>query len=316
MAGWSLFYSGRIPGHFQPMSAYFQMGHDSENLVGQSGLDFGGIILSPVNRSDAKLRGDVPGFRKKGTFDIVFDPQLYCPQHQRGALPSHPYYPDDLETADLSNPGWWRQRIDLLAKEALALGVDGVCSPAVLPGKYDDSYYTQSSETYSQLAEALSGTGPRPIMTLCLSLKSMSGRDEAQRIASIATSASPKWCYLIIEADVAPRREHADEASLLGVLALVRALEGHGCRTIISHTSSDMVLFKAAGASHCATGKFFNLRRFTRGRFEAEGDDGGRNVPYWFEQGLLAFIREADLAALRRAGFESFLGVGFSSNQN
>jgi len=81
MAGWSLFYSGRIPGHFQPMSAYFQMGHDSENLVGQSGLDFAGIMLSPVNRSDAKLRGDVPGFRKKGTFDIVFDPQLYCPQH-------------------------------------------------------------------------------------------------------------------------------------------------------------------------------------------------------------------------------------------
>ena len=33
------------------MAAYFQMGHHSENLVGEKGLEiFNGILLSPVNR--------------------------------------------------------------------------------------------------------------------------------------------------------------------------------------------------------------------------------------------------------------------------
>ncbi len=33
------------------MSAYLQMGHDTENLVGEADLEeFRGIILSPVNR--------------------------------------------------------------------------------------------------------------------------------------------------------------------------------------------------------------------------------------------------------------------------
>jgi hypothetical protein len=38
------------------MAAYLQMGHDSENLVGVTGLEgFTGLVLSPVNRSEAQL---------------------------------------------------------------------------------------------------------------------------------------------------------------------------------------------------------------------------------------------------------------------
>lgn len=296
------------------MSAYFQMGHNSENLIGAQDLEYAGIILSPVNRSYAELSVQVPEFRKKGNFDILLDPQLYCPHNQRGFLPSHSYYPEDLETADLSNLGWWAQRVDRLVDEATALGVNGICSPAVLPGKYDDVYFSQTSEIYTQLCERVKTTEIRPILTLCVSLKELADPNDALSIASIITSVGPKWCYLVIEANHPPRREIVDEGPLLGVLALAQALEGHGCKIIVSHASSDMILFKAAGVSHCATGKFFNLRRFTRSRFEVEGEDGGRNVPYWFEHGLLAFLREADLAALSRAGFSRYIGVGNSKN--
>jgi hypothetical protein len=37
-------------------------------------------------------------------------------------------------------------------------------------------------------------------------------------------------------------------------------------------------------------------------------------LPYWFEQGLLAFLRRADIERLRRSGFGDFLGVGASGN--
>jgi hypothetical protein len=76
-----------------------------------------------------------------------------------------------------------------------------------------------------------------------------------------------------------------------------------------------MILMKAAGASNCASGKFFNLRRFTRSRFETQEDEGGRLLPYWFEHSLMAFLREADIARLRRTGLADFIGVGNSTNQ-
>jgi hypothetical protein len=83
-------------------------------------------------------------------------------------------------------------------------------------------------------------------------------------------------------------------------MRLIASLEGAGLMVIVGFTSSDMVLWKAAGASSCATGKFFNLRRFTSSRFE-EPSQGGGQLPYWFEESLLAFLRESDVLRLQRA---------------
>jgi hypothetical protein len=60
------------------MSAYMQMGHDTENLVGEQDLDeFVGIVLSPVNRDAPTLAENIQIFRARGHYDIVLDPQLY-----------------------------------------------------------------------------------------------------------------------------------------------------------------------------------------------------------------------------------------------
>lgn len=128
------------------------------------------------------------------------------------------------------------------------------------------------------------------------------------------TSRAPKSSYIAVEADIEPRRELADAANLLGLMALVSALEKSGCKTLVSHCSSDMILMKAAGASSCASGKFFNLRRFTRSRFDEQQEGGGGQLPYWFEHHLLGFLREADIARLRRDGLGDFLGGGDSGN--
>jgi hypothetical protein len=210
------------------MAAYLQMGHDSENLVGVPGLEgFSGLVLSPVNRSEGELSKHISAFRQKGNYDLVLDPQLYCPKSERGQLPE----PSD-----------------------------------------------------------------------------------ALRIASIMSSRKPPLCYIVVDADLPPRREIENAPNLFSLMLLVSTLEKSGCPTLVSHCSSDMVLMKAAGASHCASGKFFNLRRFSRSRFDEEQDVGGGQLPYWFEQGLLAFLRGADIARLRRSGFDNFIGVGASNN--
>jgi hypothetical protein len=297
------------------MAAYLQMGHDSENLVGVSGLEgFTGLVLSPVNRSEGELSKHVSEFRKRGKFDLILDPQLYCAKSERGQLPNHRYFPQDLDTAEMSSSKWWQSLIKNLVAEAQFLNVDAVCSPVVLPSKYSPEYYVSCSEVFSMLVEETGKGLIRPVQTVCVSLKDLAEPSDALRIASIISSRKPPLCYIVVEADTPPRQELENAPNLFSLMVLVSTLEKSGCPTLVSHCSSDMVLMKAAGASNCASGKFFNLRRFSRSRFDEEQDGGGGQLPYWFEQSLLAFIRVADIARLRRSGFDNFIGVGASNN--
>ena len=297
------------------MSAYLQMGNDSNNLIiGASGIDgFDGIILSPVNEAASDLSASVPKFREKGQFDIVFDPQLYCPQFDRGRLQSHSYFPKDLDTADPSSDGWWQKIINNLVEEADQLGVDAVCSPAILPKKSSPEYYARIADIHSLLKDVLQGSSIRPIMTVCVTLNELEKPDDAFRIASIVTAHSPQSIYLVVESEVEPRREISDP-NMFPLMVLVAALEKSGCKTLVSHCASDMILMKAAGATHCASGKFFNLRRFTRARFEEAKDERGGPAAYWFEHNLIALIRRADIARILKQWPNDFIGGGDSNN--
>jgi hypothetical protein len=59
-----------------------------------------------------------------------------------------------------------------------------------------------------------------------------------------------------------------------------------------------------------ATGKFFNLRRFTSSRFD-EPSGGGGQLPYWFEKNLMAYLREGDLIRLKN---ENMLHPDYQNN--
>lgn len=291
------------------------MGHDSENLVGVPGLDqLTGLVLSPVNRTEADLKRNVATFREKGEFDIVLDPQLYFPQQERGQLSTHSYFPTDLDTADLSSSRWWNNLVQRLADYAIRMQVNAVCSPAIVPKKWGPEYCTLCAETFAALVEKLKGTAVRPLITVCVNLRELTTVDEALRIASIATSRNPSQAYLVVDVDVEPRREITDAANLTALMALVASLEKAGCKTLVSHCSSDVILVKAAGASYAASGKFFNLRRFTRSRFEEEKEGGGGQLPYWFEHSLLAFLRVADIARLRQNNLNDFVATDASNN--
>jgi hypothetical protein len=296
------------------MSAYLQMGHDTENLVGETDLgEFTGIVLSPVNRDSPTLAQNVATFRGKGEYDIVFDPQLYLPTSDRGCLPEQPYFPTDIDTADLTSDSWWTGIVNKLVPCVAALKVDAVASPVVLPRAWSDDYFAHCAETSDKLAAALSTSGIRSLTTVMVNFNEMGEKDSALRIASIVSEADSAGYYLVIVSDIEPRREMVGEDQLAGVMMLIHELEKTGQPVVVSHCSSDMILFKAAGAKHCATGKFFNLRRFTKSRYE-EPASGGGQLPYWFEHSLLAFIRGTDLRRLQENGLGHLVGVGASNN--
>ncbi len=296
------------------MSAFLQMGHDSMNLIGEQDLEsFKGIILSPVNEASHSLSASVNSIRRKGNYEVVFDPQLYFPRSQRGHLTEYSYFPNDLDTADLSSEYWWKERVNNLADYTFQLGVNSVASPVIFPHAWSESYYANCVNTSNELSAKLSASGIQTLATVMVGFNHIQSKDEVLKIASIMSDTDANGYYIVIATDTEPRRELASEISLAETMKLISALEGTGKPVIVSHCSSDMLLFKAAGATSCATGKFFNLRRFTKSRYDDDSGGGGQ-LAYWFEHSLLGFLRLADVLRIKNSSLHSLIGNNFSNN--
>ena len=296
------------------MSSYMHMGFNTESLIGERDLDlFSGIILSPVNREPQQLKNSIDRFNQQKGYDIVLDPQLYYPQGHIGYLKSQPYFPSDITTADLGDANWWKNVTNILASYAVELNVNAVASPVMCPKVHNDEYLASCVATAQILKEALSETRIRVLTTVLIDLSMISSPEEVLKIASIVSANDGDGYYLVIESTTQPRREYSDANDLFSIMALIRELENSGKPVLVSHCSSDMLLFKAAGASYCASGKFFNLRRFTKSRY-SEPAEGGGQLPYWFEHSLLAFLREADILRLIGSDCNALVGQGDSRN--
>lgn len=278
------------------MSAYHQMGHDSENLLWTAELaQFRGAILSPVNYDQAKVTGQIEWARDRANFETLFDPQLYVPNSERGCLREWPYFPTDVDTADLASDAWWNRILDTLVGVCVEIRPTAVCSPVVLPVTYPDDYFARMINIGDQLCARLEGTNLRPIQSAVVGLPELATSGRPMAIASILSRSRTNHIYLVLVSLTEPRREIAEVEEIKGAMRLIGALRAAGVEVTVGFSSSDVVLWKAAGATNCATGKFFNLRRFTRTRFEEPRGQGGGQLPYWFEESIMAFLRQSDV---------------------
>jgi len=294
------------------MAVFHQIGNDSFNMLFEPELtSFRGAILSPVNYTPTETQAPVARARKDlQRFSVWFDPQLYVPESERGVIRSWPYFPKDVDTADLSQRAWWSTINDGIVSACQAFAPDGVCSPAPLPKVFSNDYYSLCVTVANDLGPKAAVGGMSMVQTLIVQGRDLTAENRALEIASIASRTSAEWIYLLVYDETQPRRELSDSLELEGVLRLIAALKAADLKVLVGYSSSDMVLWKAAGADAVASGKFFNLRRFNRSRFDAPPDGGGQ-VPYWFEEGLMAFVREADMKRLERDNL-----IGASSLRN
>jgi hypothetical protein len=286
------------------MSVYHQMGHHSDNLIDLPELSqYAGAIFSPINCTQAAASAQIREVRDtrgtKDKFEVLFDPQLYVPSTRRGNLRKWSYFPKDFDTADLGSRHWWAGINEKLAKVSREMRVDAVCSPTVIPKGFTDKYYIDAVSVCNELIGMSRGTGSLVVQTILVSLGDLAASGSALRIASLVSRTEADRVYLVLVGSVAPRRELTDVDEIVSSMQLIAALERSELPVIVGFCSSDLILWKAAGASSCASGKFFNLRRFTRQRFE-EPLEGGGQLPYWFEEGLLAFLRQGDIVRARR----------------
>lgn len=278
------------------MASYHQMGHDSENLLLADGLGaYRGATLSPVNYSREKVAAQIEWARGIADFRTVFDPQMYVPNSERGRLREWSYFPEDVDTADLASDTWWGSLLDSLVETCLAIRPAAVCSPAILPNTYPDEYFARMVTIGDQLCTLLAGSDILPMQTAVVGMPELTGPGRPMIVASILSRARTSHVYLVFVSQMEPRRELGEVEAIKGAMQLIAALRAAGMEVTVGFSSSDLLLWKAAGASHCATGKFFNLRRFTKTRFEEPGGQGGGQLPYWFEESLIAFLRQSDV---------------------
>lgn len=281
------------------MTMYHQLGHHSENLVKE--LDgFSGAVLSPLNSSVDRMTALISQVER--VEDFVFDPQLYFPETEREKLRDWEHFPSDVDTADQSNLQWWRAIGRSCAAAARSVGADSVASPLIVPAVFSEAFIAHTVQVAEEcLAEA---DGLEVYQTVLVEMKRLTTLDYVMRVASIVTGTPCRSVYLVFVTETAPRLELRDSRELSGALRLVSELASAGLRILVGHSGPEGVMYAQAGARAWATGKFFNLRRFTPGRFD-EPAGGGGQLPYWFEPGLMAYLREADVIRVMNAGLLS-----------
>lgn len=288
------------------MAVFHQVGHNSENLLYDAELArFGGAILSPLNYEPGAVGLQIERLKDRENFVTIFDPHLYRPQSERGCLPAWGYYPKDVDTADLSNENWWASIVENVAETGLQLGTTAIASPAIVPKAFPDDFFLQLVENGNRLESILRNYSVKAMQTVVVNLAELSSVRRVMTIASIVSRSRAQECLLVFVGNTEPRRELSDPEELKGAMRLIATLESGGQSTTVAFSSSEMLLWKAAGATNCATGKFFNLRRFTISRFDEPNGGGGGQLGYWFEEALLAFLRQSDVLRVRDRGLIS-----------
>jgi hypothetical protein len=286
------------------MGAYQQMGHQSHNLLSDKSLStYEGAILSPVNYCEEDVTNIIGRFGSDH-FEMIFDPQLYFPNTARGNLPNWTYFPRDVDTADQTSLTWWNQTINIISDTVQRIRAHSVCSPSVVPRTYSPEYFLLNRELGRMLQSNIHASQIETLQTILVRLDWLSNPNISPEIASIMSASDISRAYLVIITDVEPRRELRETEEIKGAMRLIHFLENSGIQVLVGFASSDLVLWKAAGASDCATGKFFNLRRFTPGRWEPPPQGGGQ-MSYWFEEAIMAYVRTSDLSRLQAVGLIS-----------
>lgn len=286
------------------MSAYLQMGHDSWNLLDNPDLGtYKGIIVSPVNDEPTAVSTRLTRMEKKReSLEVILDPQLYNPFLLKGQLGTWSYFPDAFATIQGDDLASWEKIGFAVVEQAKNLSLDAVCTPAPLPRSFSDEYYRFVVEVADATSGAAEGEGLEALVTAVVRLSDLSSPARALEIASILSSSLCRRVYLTFLTDggVSPRDELNDGSALPTAVHLVRLLSA-SMRVQVAFVGHDAVLWKYGGAQDIASGKFWNLRRFSPGRWQEEPGGIKQPVPWWNEAQLLTCLRDQDVLRLDRA---------------
>jgi hypothetical protein len=288
------------------MAAYLQMGHDSWNLLGNPDIgDYKGLVLSPVNDDPTYVASRLSRLKEdRAKFEVILDPQMYNPTIEKGQLGTWSYFPESYETIDASSVETWGDLGRKIVSTASDMSLDAVCSPCPVPKTASDAYYRFVVDVADITSDEGQVRNVDVLLTAIIRLRELHVPSRALSIASILSSTRCKRVYLMFLVDdgSGPRDQLSDSTALPTAVHLVRLLAKE-MQVQVAFTGHDAVLWKYSGAQDIASGKFWNLRRFSPGRWQDEPSSVKQQVPYFNAGRLLTCLRDADVLRLDRAGW-------------
>lgn len=290
------------------MSALHQLGHDCRNLLKDPNLKmFRGSILSPMDYDESKTAEIVRDLNTLG-LKSIFDPQVYFPKPKKRNLGEWGYFPKEAATYIPDNVEWYVEINRQLVGVSKRLPFTEICSPCRVSRRYDDEYYAKAVEIADDLAQKLT-TDTSVLLTLIVDLSLLASDEDVFRICDIVTKSKLNGVYLLLYSNLPGRKELSNQEQVLSVMKLIHILKLNKMSVTVGYASSDVILWKYAGADYCATGKFHNLRRFNNLRWE-DIVTGGAMLPYYFSNEFMAFFRKDDMLRLNEEGL---LQAGFDN---
>lgn len=285
------------------MESYLQLGWASDNLLEESSaLGFSGAIISPVDLEQSKVESRIKACSSLG-LDFVLDPQLFIPADPVRSLSEWSFWPDVFKTQDSSDIKSWHQLADQVLECADSIGCNTIASPAILPKVFDDEYYSFFASVDKHARDS-APDGISVLQTVIVEADRLVDESNVYKIASLVSAHRADGYYLIFLDPQQPRPASSDVESLVNQAKLIRALRSTGARVVVGHTFVDAILFGAAGASACATGKYLNVRNFEIKRFKPPRSGGGQKT-YWFEESVLNLVAVEDMTSLAADGLLS-----------
>lgn len=284
------------------MSVFHQLGHQADNLISDPLIGkYDGVVLSPVDYDMSNTRRIIRQ-HCSGTFECIFDPQLYVVDSGRMRDSDWAYFPTDVDSADPSDDGWWNRLNDAISSTIENLDIGSVASPIVISKRFSPEYYWHCVRTGDSLKERL-GSSRNVLQSVMVDFKTVPTMDEINTIASVVSATRTDGLLMIFDFGTPGRIAVSDSTTLELAARLIKLLRQSGLRVVMAYCGSEMVLWRQAGCEHFATGKYWNLRRFAARRW-AKKENGfvPNTAPLWFEPSLLGFLSNADVKRLSARG--------------
>ena len=207
------------------------------------------------------------------------DPQFYMPHGDHVRLISHPFWPNDYQSALFES-----QAIrDMLRVLEIDYNQKFDSLFFILPGTYTSAIDEDWNDFNSLIInEARNININRPLYaTICLSTEVMRSEEQVHLAIEYIDEWNIDGCYLVPEP---PKNNYLinDPIWLINLLDLVSGIKLQGKKVVIGYSNQQLLCLALAKADAIASGNFLNVRSFSIERFQAPPPDASGRKSKWY----------------------------------
>ncbi len=287
------------------MQLYLQFGHGmmahALELVKEWGG--GGVILSPRDLEDGKLRTIGPKIAKLGG-EVLVDPQCFVRDADHHRLTGHEYWKvyKAHSTADLTTGTAARELLTSLAALNKAAGAAQMILPGLLASAVTEEWFAFHGRMVS---EGVAMLGAKNVLaTIALSEGAVRTEDAVEAIVERVAEWPCDAIYLICET---PGPYLVDDPIwMANLLILASGLKLVGKRVLVGYSSHQMLALASASIAGVCSGTWLNVRAFPPAKFYTRPEDeiSRRTTWYYCPQSLSEYKLEFLDIAKRNGALE------------